>query len=450
MKLKRFMAFLMVMVMVLSLAACGDKGDGTNGDLTNDETTDQGSSDQETGETNESANNSGDGLVVAIWDTYQEPGISEIMKDFTEETGIEVNVQVTPWDQYWTMLEAGATGGSLPDVFWMHSNEFARYAEYEMLMDLTERINNSDKVDLTKFPEDIVNLYNWQDEKQYAVPKDLDTIALWYNKTMFDEAGLSYPDENWTWDDFADACEALTKDDGSQHGFALRPSNGQAGWYNIVYDMGGTIISDDKKSSGFDQKETIEAIKFVTDIVKNGYTPSYEVVAENEEHALFEAGKVAMITQGSWMLAELCNNDYVKEHGDIAVLPKDAATGRRASIYNGLGWVADAQTDKPEEAWALIEYLGSEKAQQKQSDLGVVISAYEGTVDNWVEAYPDFNLQAYLTMMDDLVFRPYSKLTVTWENMIYDKLIDAWTGERSAEDVCAEIHEEMNTILAEE
>ncbi len=62
-------------------------------------------------------------LTVAIWDKNQEPGLTKIMADFTKETGIKTQIQVTPWDQYWTMLEAGATGGSLPDVFWMHSNE---------------------------------------------------------------------------------------------------------------------------------------------------------------------------------------------------------------------------------------------------------------------------------------------------------------------------------------
>ncbi|MCA5011083.1 extracellular solute-binding protein, partial [Clostridioides difficile] len=91
------------------------------------------------------------------------------------------------------------------------------------------------------FPKDIVQIYNWEGTKQYAVPKDIDTIALWYNKTMFDEAGIPYPDKDWTWDDYAEAAKKLTKADGSQYGFALRPTNDQAGWNNIVYDMGGYV-----------------------------------------------------------------------------------------------------------------------------------------------------------------------------------------------------------------
>lgn len=388
-------------------------------------------------------------LVVAMWDKNQLDGIQEIVKDFTSETGIEIDIQVTPWDQYWTMLEAGATGGSLPDVFWMHSNEFNKYAQYEMLLDLTDKINSSELIDISKYPEDIVEIYNYE-EKQLAIPKDIDTIALWYNKTMFDEAGIDYPNENWTWDDFRDACKKLTKEDGSQFGYALKPTNNQDGWYNTVYSMGGSVISEDKKESRINDANTIKALEFITGIIKDGSTPSYEVMTENNPEALFEAGKVAMITQGSWMLAELCNNEYVKANCDIAVLPKDSSTGNRVSIYNGLGWVASANTSYPEEAWKLIEYLGSKEAQQKQSDLGVVISAYDGTTENWVKAYPDFNLHAYLDVMSDLVIRPYSKTTITWEEMISEKLIDAWTGKREVEDICNDIEVEMNDILSEE
>jgi multiple sugar transport system substrate-binding protein len=348
------------------------------------------------------------------------------------------------------MLEAGATGGSLPDVFWMHSNEIAKYAQYDMLLDLTDRIKDSKTLEMDKFPKEIVDIYNWEGKKQFAVPKDIDTIALWYNKTMFDEAGLSYPDASWTWDTFADAAKKLTKSDGSQYGFAINPTNDQAGWCNIVYDMGGYVISDDKKSSGFGQEGTIKGLTFLTDLMKAGYAPPYEVIAENKEEALFEAGKVAMITQGSWMLPELCNNDYVKSNCDIAVLPKDAASGRRATIYNGLGWAASGNTSMPEEAWKLIEYMGSKDAQQKQSDLGIVMSAYAGTTDNWVKSYPSFNLKAYLDMMDDLVIRPYSKSTMAWTNMIHEKLIDAWNGNKSTEEVCKDIEKEMNSMLANE
>ena len=104
-------------------------------------------------------------LTVAIWDTYQEPGLKEMMAGFTEETGISVKIQVTPWDQYWTMMEAGATGGTMPDVFWMHSNQVAKYAEYDLLLDLSDYIGTSEVTQMDKFPQELVELYQNKDGK---------------------------------------------------------------------------------------------------------------------------------------------------------------------------------------------------------------------------------------------------------------------------------------------
>lgn len=428
MKFKKILSITLLSALMLTLTSCVSRKPSTND---NEPNTPQAT----------------DKIVMAIWDKNQLNGIQEITKDFTEETGIKVDIQVTPWEQYWTMLEAGATGGQLPDVFWMHSNEFAKYAEYDMLLDLTDKIKSSEKIDLNKYPKDIVDLYNWNKEKQYAIPKDIDTIALWYNKTMFDEAGVSYPNADWTWDDFKEAAKKLTKEDGSQHGFAIQPNNNQSGWYNMVYSMGGSVISDDKKTSKMDDPNTIKAIEFVSSLVKEGYTPKYEVLAENTEDALFKSGKVAMVTQGSWMVTDLMSNDYVKQNADIAVLPKDAVTGKRVSIYNGLGWAASANTKNPDNAWKLIEYLGSKEAQQKQSDLGVTMSAYDGTSDNWKDLYPQVNLKAYLDMKENLVIRPYSKTTVTWEDYASKQLVEAWTENITPEEACKNIANKMNELL---
>ena len=398
MKLKKLTALCLAGAMVLSTAACGG-GSGDSGSSGGD----GGSGSSEGGE-----------LSISIWDTNQEPGINEILADFTEETGIKTKLTVVKWDEYWTMLEAGAQGGSLPDVFWMHSNESERYMSNDMLLDLTDKIAESDLIDPANYPEDIWGLYTHED-KYYAVPKDVDTIALWYNKTMFDDAQLEYPTADWTWDDMFEAAKKLTKDDGSQYGLALRNDNNQAGYYNMIYDNGGYVINDDRTESGWDDPKTIEAMEMVEEYIKAGVMPSMETMSENGEDVLFQSGKVAMVLQGSWMLAAYRDNEYTAENCDCVELPKSATTDRRVSIYNGLGWAASASGSNTDNAWKLIEYLGSEAAQKKQAELGVTMSAYTGTSDAWADS-ADFNLEAYLNMMDDMVIRPYSKSTVTWEN----------------------------------
>lgn len=423
MKTRRIAALCMCAVMTASLAACGGSGD-------------KGASE-------------GGKLSVMIWDNYQEPGLKEIIADFTEETGIEAELQVVQWNEYWTLLEAGAQGGEMPDVFWMHSNESQRYMSNEILLDLTDRASDSELVDMSKYPEEIKELYTY-DGKVYGIPKDIDTIALWYNKTMFDEAGVDYPDETWTWDTVVENAKKLTKEDGSQYGIAIRNDNNQEAYYNIVYDMGGEIISDDKKTSGYDDPNTIKAMQYIEKLIQDGSMPSMETMSENNPDILLKSGKSAMSFHGSWMVSTFKQEDYIKENCDCAVMPMDADSGRRVSIYNGLGWAAAANGDNTENAWKLIEYLGSEKAQQKQAELGITMSAWDGTSDTWAGCAPEFNLQAYLDMRDDMVVRPYSRNTVTWENRASEIFKDVYSGNMSMEDACKQIAEEMNATLSEE
>ena len=244
--LKKWTALGLVAVMsVTTFAGCGNNG-GNNGG---------GDSGELGGELN-----------VAIWDGGQQAGLQQILDDFTAETGVKTNLQVITWDSYWTLLEAGAQGGDMPDVFWMHSNEAVRYMSNGILLDITDQVNSSEVLEMDKFPEDLKEMYQY-DGKTYALPKDMDTAAIWYNKTMFDEAGIPYPDGSWTWDDFYEIAKQLTKEDGSQYGFAANPSNEQDTWMNIIYTMGGCVLNEEGKS-GFDDPKTIEAMEFVDKLIK--------------------------------------------------------------------------------------------------------------------------------------------------------------------------------------
>lgn len=447
MKLRKVLALVMAGMMTCSLAACGGGSSDGGSDASSDSAEKTETADDGAEEKTESSG-SDVTLSVTIWDNNQAPGLQEIIGDFTAKTGIQTKLSVVKWDEYWTMLEAGAQGGSLPDVFWMHSNESQRYMSNDMLLDLTDKIAASDVIDPANYPEDIWGLYTYED-KYYAVPKDVDTIALWYNKTMFDEAGLEYPTADWTWDDVTEAARKLTKDDGSQYGIAVKCDNNQAGYYNMIYDNNGYILNEDKTKSGWDDPKTIEALKPLETWINEGLMPSAEVLAENGEDVLLESGKIAMTPQGSWMLAAFRDNEYTAANCDVVELPKNATTGRRASVYNGLGWVASANGEHTEEAWQLIEYLGSKEAQIKQAELGVTMSAYKDTSDAWAES-ANFNLQAYLNMMDDMVIRPYSRSTVTWENENNQIMLKAYTGELTMEEACKQMAEQMNEKLAEE
>ena len=412
------------LTMCLALTACGGSGSQSHG------------------------GDSGKPLTVAIWDNNQLPGLKEIIGDFTAETGIEVEIQMVPWDQYWTLLEAGAQGGDLPDVFWMHSNYSQKFMSNDILLDLTDKVAQSSTVDMANYYQDIAELYQY-DGKIYGIPKDYDTIGLWYNKTMFDEAGISYPDETWTWDTFAEAAEKLTKADGSQYGFTSPASFNQDGYYNLIYSMGGSVLSEDKTKSMWNSEETVAAMNWWYDNLVTKAMPTQQVMAENTPDVMLGSGKAAMVFEGSWMIAAMKGNEYIVSNCDVAVLPK-AEDGTRISIYNGLGWSAAADTAHPDEAWKLIEYLGSEKAQKKQAELGVTMSAFMGTSDTWIGCAPEFNLQAYLDMSDNMVIRPYTKNTKVWEDYSQETMVKAYTGQMTMEEVCGDIAKFMDEQIAEE
>ncbi|MDO5100963.1 MAG: sugar ABC transporter substrate-binding protein [Eubacteriales bacterium] len=447
-KLTRWLSAALAATMVIgALGACGSKENGKSTTSTTSKT----GSDTKSGTASDSKSNkttSDKELTVTIWDSGQQPGLQQIIDDFTAATGIKASLQVVDWNNYWTLLEAGATGGELPDVFWMHSNESVKYMSNDMLLDLTDRISASKKLEMDKFPATLMEMYTFND-KTYAVPKDIDTIAVWYNKAMFDEAGIAYPDGSWTWDEFYETAKKLTKEDGSQYGYAMNPSNNQDGWMNIIYAHGGKVLTDDKKS-GFDMPETIEAMQFVHKMQQEVMPPA-NVMAETGTDVLFQSGKVAMITQGSWMVAPFKANEYLAKNADVARLPKDAKTGKSVSMYNGLGWAAAANTDMPEEAFALIEWFGSKENQEKQAQLGVTMAAYDGVSDTWVKNTDLFNLQPYLdALKGDLEVRPHTNATVTWEQGITDELTKAWNKEVSIEDACKAVTEMMNTKISEE
>ena len=203
-----------------------------------------------------------DTLQVAIWDNNQLAGLQQIADEWSEKSGVKVNIDVITWNEYWTLLEAGATGGTLPDVCWMHIKEAQKYMEAEMLLNLNDYIAQDEAIDLANYYEGIVNIYN-NDGNQYALPKDHDTIALIYNKAVFDKYGVEYPTNDWNWDDYCAAAAAITqagKDDGV-YGTAMNTNDGQDGWYNFIYDFGGKLISDDNKTSGMDDEKTIAAMQ---------------------------------------------------------------------------------------------------------------------------------------------------------------------------------------------
>jgi multiple sugar transport system substrate-binding protein len=382
-------------------------------------------------------------LAYSVWDKNQVPIMQQLATEFTKtHPNITVNVQLTPWDDYWTKLKAAVTGGAAPDVFWMNGPNFQLYATNGVLLPLDDKIR-ADKVDLGVYPKSLVDLYT-VGGKHYGLPKDFDTVGLWYNKALFDAAEVKYPSGNWTWADFHAAAAKLTDKAKGQFAIAANPSSAQEYYYNTIYQAGGSVISNGK--SGYASAETIEGLRFWTDLIKNGYSPDLKTMTDTAPINLFESGKTAMYYGGSWDVAEFSNNDYTKGKVDVAPLPMGK---QRATIIHGLANVVSAKSAHQAEAWEFVKYLGSQPAAEILGKKGP-IPAYNGTQADWIKAHPEFHLQIFLDGLTYAVPYPVSKNTAAWQELETKHLTPAWDGKVDVATAAKDLAAAMDAALAKE
>jgi multiple sugar transport system substrate-binding protein len=374
-------------------------------------------------------------IQVNIWDNNQLAGLQQIADEWSAESGVKVNINVVDWDNYWTLLEAGASGGEMPDVFWMHSNTAQMYMENDLLLNLDDYIAADDNIDLANYYEGIVELYN-SDGHQYALPKDHDTIALLYNKALFEKYGVDTPTDDWTWEDLIAAETAITEAGKADnvYGLAMNTSNNQDGWYNFIYDYGAQVVTDDHKGTTIGSEEGKAGMEVCRRVLEQA-TPQI-TVAETGTDQLFTSGLAAMITQGSWMINTFYTADNSADYA-WAMLPYadvngngQCDEGERQSCYNGLGWAIKHDAADPQACYDLISYWCGEKGQKEQAELGVTMAGMKGVSEEFASAFEGMDVSAFTRIEEEgtLYFRPYTRNTPVWEDALQQTgcFLDAW------------------------
>ena len=348
-------------------------------------------------------------IRYAFWDKGQAPDFEKCVAEFNKlYPNVKVTLENSGWEEYWKKLEAG--------------------------------------IDLSNYPEALLKLYN-VDGVQYAIPKDFDTIGIWYNKKLFDAAGVPYPKDDWTWDDYVATAKQLTKEDKSVYGTAVQYRD-QTGIYNTIFASGGYVISDDKKSSGYNKAETQAGVQLLIDLQKEGVTPSQASLEETEDYVQFLSGKIAMLMNGSWFLNQIVGSE-VQDDIDVVALP--SINGKKATVIHGLGNCIAKSTKNPEAAWKWVEFLASEQANKLSAETGAAIPAYKGTSKDWVEKNPKYNLSMFIKAAEEYSYPyPVSLNTGEWTQYQADNLKKAFNLEVSVKEACDKLAEEMNEVLKNE
>lgn len=386
-------------------------------------------------------------ITYASWSNNQRPTMLKLIEEFEKKhDGVTVNLKVTPYDQYWTKLQTQAASGTMPDVLWLNSTMVELYATEGMLQPLDDVVAE-EKIDLANYPQILVDLYTF-DGTTWAVPKDQDSQVVFYNKDLFDRAGVEYPEAEWTLDDYRAKAKAISEALSSDNIYgAAMNIDGQSMYYNTIYQFGGHVISEDGTSSGFDDRASKAGIQFWVDIMNEGISPSIQQLTDATGEDWFTSGRAAMFWGGNNKIRNIMDSD-VSESVQVVRLP---AGVQSATIVNGLGNAVSHNTPNKPLADAFLAYLGSEEAALIQSEAGTGTSAFIGTEGPWLASQPTLDLQIFLDSAQEFgVQLPSSKNTQAWGNLENEFLGQIWTGKLSVEDGMTQLAAQMNDVLAKE
>jgi len=379
-------------------------------------------------------------LKMFFWDKNQEPGLKAMADDFmAKNPTYKITVETIPWNEYWTKLQAAATGGDMPDIVVMHPDQEENYAQGGMLMDLTDMLTNSQTANKDKFPQYVVDDFE-VDGKYYGVPKDVGTLALVYNKDLFDQAKVPYPNDNWTWDDMMNAAQKITDKSKGIYGIAAQ-NDGQNFYWNLIWQNGGDMFSKDGKTSTFDSQEAIDAVKYGVSFIEKGYSPTIADFANLSPNKYFSSGKVGMVFDGSWMLTEYL---AVKDlNFDVAELPKGK---ERAAIASGMAFSVSAKTKNKDASLKFVEYLGSKEAQEIGAKLGISIPAYENIADPWVAGFKTIDASPFVKVIEYGHRSPGLNTSNEGSAVVHKYMPEVFSMKRPVDDGLKQIAKEINAL----
>jgi multiple sugar transport system substrate-binding protein len=247
---------------------------------------------------------------------------------------------------------------TLPDIFVSADVYTKPFFDSGLTADLRPFMEKTG-LDLANFDPKFIELAKY-DGKVGFLPRAADVVVLYYNKRMFDEAGVKYPTEDWSHGDMLAAAEKLTKKaaDGTitQYGVTANYT-WWAYWVPLVESEGGKILSDDKKKVVFDSPEGIRAWSIIAQGLKNGwFIPTKVQDSMGGWMMPFANGQAAMvytIRGGTPTFRAQLKDDW-----DVQLVPRGTAS--RKTGMGTMGYAMSAKTKNPDATWELLKYTFTE------------------------------------------------------------------------------------------
>ncbi|NMC82986.1 MAG: extracellular solute-binding protein [Armatimonadetes bacterium] len=338
------------------------------------------------------------------WGNPQEKKISEDLLASFEKTHPHIKVRYIHTSDFESKLRTMMAGDIAPDVFYMPAESFEIYARKNTLLDLDPLIRET-KFDVADFFPQVLKAFIYQG-KHYGIPKDFTTQVMYYNKDLFDKAGVPYPTRDWTWSDMLSAARKMTLDfnnDGRIDQFGLQFSSGLVGVYGFSRQAGGDFFVTDEqgtpRKSTINSPEVLKALTFLRDLnFKDEVVLSSATGAGRDAQTEFSNGRLAMLLgYGRWLTPRF--REMNKFRWDAAEMPREK---ERFSIIYTVAYSISAKTKHPKEAFELLSYLTGPVGQALNSDLGLAIPAIRSVAysDHFINPKGDVDDRAFLRTIE--------------------------------------------------
>jgi multiple sugar transport system substrate-binding protein len=360
-----------------------------------------------------------------------EDKLAEMVETFeAQNPGVRVDVETIGFNDYFTQLQTRVAAGTAPDAFELNFENFVSYAEKGLLRDI------SPLEEATDFDASALNDRAYEafatGGTQYGLPASFSTVLLFYNADLFDQAGLSYPDESWTWDDM-DSAAADIAALGDNHFGIFQPIHFFE-FFKTVGQNGGSLLNEDKSAFTLTQEANVETLEhMVARVQETNVMPTSAQMSGMGDWDLFKSGRLGMLVTGIWAFPDFAEN--IDFSWDVAVEPGN--TQKATHFFaNGLVISADAGDEKAEAAFKWIQFMSaSREAAEIRVNAGweLPASEYEDVLETYTAETPPENRQAVFESLNYLITPPVIEDFSRMSDIVSQELEAARNGSKSPE-----------------
>lgn len=357
------------------------------------------------------------GGEVTLWvRDYQEAVMQPLADAFNKTHDTQVKVTLVPAGQFVQKLGTAAAGNNAPDIASIDLVFTPYFASVGALADIT------DKVDSLDYKDDLSPAHVAQGQyegKTYSVPFTGDVSVLFYNKTLFAEAGLDPESPPKTHQEIADAAAKISALGNGKYGYVFSGACGGCNIFSLtplIWASGGNVLNEDGTEALLDSPEVTDALTLYRDMWENGDMPKL-VQTDNGPNAgpAFQEGKIGMRGDGTFFLSTLAEEGKV----DFGVTPLPGKDGGSASFAGGDNLSITSGAKNPEGAWEFLEWATGEEAQTQLADASVLPTRMDLLDEIYIPKDPRY--QVFADALDK-GFVPYSVV----ENELFNDTNGIW------------------------